>query len=211
MSHADDLQYLEEVCANLKLPSSVIESLSAFSKGMMLCERSGYKSPPARREQLDSIVRLSKQLNKELQSLERCDQLAIHREFELRPIRLVLDPADPIRKIFSVRADLTCENVLLLGDSLLTLSGIAQDVKDAIKGRGDGAPAMARNRAPYVLEIALYVREHMTIGRGGDFQMLCDAVFSAAGVRTSSDASIRYFLKHFMSVFEELSSQDDGG
>jgi|GEM_PF-5620962 hypothetical protein len=202
-----DRENLLRVCREHSLPLEAARRLEEAAGFLKLDEQEPLpKSAARRRTDLRKVTQLAQELNELLQALEFEDRSAIHREFKLRPVRLALEPPDQIRGMFTGAvssfgsgSDLICENVLLLGDALLTLADVAGTVVHGIEGDGTGRPQsldrLAMGGVHRMARIAW--RYRIRVGRGGTFHALCEAVFLAAGINIDPDNAIRRYTKRY--------------
>ena len=208
----NEVENLRRVCGSLGLPATALEHLVSVAQGIKLKEAGAeWKLAPRRRKELGKVADLAKRLNDALQALAHEDQSAIHQGFKGVQIQLELDPPDPIRSAFfdpvgdiDMR-DVACENVLLLGDALLTLEGVARNASAVVNGQETGRSPRNTDLAMYVAEVGWCAyRNRLAIGRGGPFHVLCEAVFAAAGIDTDPDAAIRKFVGDFLPIYLEM-------
>lgn len=213
---------LRSVCAELALSDDALESLLISAQGVrFLEERQQNDSAPRRKKALEGIAQKARELNDALQMLAGEDRLNVHKGFNGLQIRMHLDPPDPLREAFAAgdfvssvdgltRRDVFCENVLLLGDVLLTLEVVAAEACNSVSGRTDGgAPSVLRDRAYHVKNVAYWAYKHgIAIGRSKDFVKLCTAFFKAAGIGGGTDPNpeptIRYFVTNFLPLYLEM-------
>ena len=207
-----EAQNLRSVCAEVGLPATAFEHLVSVVQVVRIKEAGAtFKSAPTRRRELDKVAALAAQLNECIQALAHEEKSAIHKGFKDVQIRLELDPPDPLRTAFFEplpgfdMRDVACENVLLLGDALLTLQGVASAASAEVVGQETGRAPRNTDLALYVAEVGwLAYRHRLTIGRGGPFHVLCEAVFLAAGIHTDPEAAIRKFTKDFLPIYLAL-------
>lgn len=216
---------LRLVCDELELPLEALEWLEPIARGIKYWETMGRdKSVPQRKRELQEVARLSRKLNDALQALEYQDRAAIHQEFKGLQIRMLLDPPDPIREVFCRNtggstvdlADVCCENVLLLGDVLLTLAGVSTQVEADLNGplKG-GRPTDLKARVSHLTEVARFAHKHgIPVDRGHRFVRLSEAVFTAAGIKVSPEPVIRVFVAEMLPIMrpiweKEWASEDD--
>jgi hypothetical protein len=162
-------------------------------------------------------------LNDALQHLDSEDRGAIHKGFDAGQVKILLDPPDPIRAVFTesmilgaspLRAgrpisELMCENVLLLGDALLTLGTVAKQANESVSGsmRG-GAPSELVRRSGYIVSLAELANAHgLEIGRGKGFVLLCEAAFLAAGIEVGPEPAIRKFMADLLPAYRKMWAQ----
>jgi hypothetical protein len=217
---AAELENLRLVCRELGIPAASFEWLEWIPVRIMFSEAMGRdKSVPQRKRKLQHVAQLARQLNDALQGLENLDQSAIHQGFKGLQIRMMLDPPDPIREVFrrddGMGPDLWLENVLLLGDVLLTLASVAKEADAALTGplKG-GRPRDLLTRVSHLTEVARFAHKHgIPVDRGRRFVRLAEAVFSAAGIAVSPESAIRVFvdelLPDLLPIWEEEGAIDD--
>lgn len=219
-----EVENLRLVCAELELPAGALEWLQSIVKGIRMSEAMSHTpSAPKRKKELGQVAKLAQQLNAALQGLGHADQEAIHQGFNGVQIRMELDPPDPVREVFmgafgdtvsgvdgqSMR-DVMCENVLLLGDVLLTLEGVATQARDDVVGPTKGGrPRDLERRIYHLIEVARFAYVHgIPVDRGIRFVRLSEAVFSAAGVSVGPEPAIRKFTSELLPFFLESWSMD---
>lgn len=217
-----EVKNLQQVCIDINLPNDAFDDLQLIA--IDICRREAqesWKSAPARRKDLKCVSDLAKQLNKALQGLDYDDMSAVHMGFKGVQIRMHLDPADPVREAFyyggrdisdkkqlrfveSMR-DTSCENVMLIGDVLLTLESIVGNVCDQVVGQETGRKPRNDVLSSYIENIANCANLYkVNIARGGQFHTLCESVFLAAGISTDPDAAIRKFIKTSLPVCRDI-------
>lgn len=209
----------------LGIPEESFEWLESIPVRIMHREALGRdKSVPQRKRELQHVAKLALQLNEALQGLEHPDRAAIHQGFKGLQIQMRLDPPDPLREAFisgmaaplNDAAGVFCENVLLLGDLLLTLGSVAKEVDAALVGplKG-GRPPDAISRAGHLAEVARFAHMHgIPVDRGHRFVRLSEAVFSAAGIKVSPEPAIRVFVAEMLPFMQRMwerqsTSEDD--
>lgn len=210
-----ELENLRLVCRELGIPEESFEWLESIPVQIMHSEAMGRdKTAPQRKRELQHVAQLAQQLNDALQGLEHADRSAIHQGFKGLQIRMMLEPPDPIRELFCRRGenptydvtDVFCENVLLLGDVLLTLGSVAKDVDAALIGPlNGGRPRDVLARSMHLTEVARFAHKHgIPVDRGWRFVRLSEAVFSAAGIKVSPEPAIRVFVAEMLPIMRRI-------
>lgn len=209
------------VCREVGLSDAAAEELAFTAVRIRFSEAHGEGSSatrlaPSRRKELDHVASLASHLCEALQRLSYEDRSAVHEGFKGLPIRIVLDPPNHLREVFlgiggasplghkntTNMRDVMCENVLLLGDVLLTLEGVTRNASKHVAGQEVGRPKRNSDLAYYVSMIAPVAHKHgVTVGRGGPFHRLCEAIFQAAGIATDPDSAIRKCLSFYPSDY----------
>lgn len=217
-----ELENLRLVCHELGIPEESFEWLESIPVRIMHSEAMGReKTAPQRKRELQHVAQLAQQLNDALQGLEYADRSAIHQGFKGLQIRMMLDPPDPIREVF-IRgglaplhdaAGVACENVLLLGDVLLTLGSVAKEVDAALIGPlNGGRPRDVLARSMHLTEVARFAHKHgIPVDRGRRFVRLSEAVFSAAGIDVSPEPAIRIFVAEMLPVMRRIWEKERAG
>lgn len=213
-----ELESLRLVCRELGIPEESFEWLESIPVRIMHSEAIGRdKTTPQRKRDLQHVSQLAQQLNAALQGLHHLDQAAIHQGFKGLQIRMLLDPPDPIREVFrrddGMGPDLWLENVLLLGDVLLTLGSVAKDVESAVIGSMKGGrPPDVVSRACHLTEVARFAHKHgIPVDRGRRFVRLSEAVFSAAGIDVSPEPAIRVFVAEMLPFMRPMWEKEWAG
>lgn len=217
-----ELENLRLVCRELGIPEESLEWLESIPVSIMHTEAMGRdKTAPQRKRELQHVARLAQQLNDALQGLEYADKAAIHQGFKGLQIRMMLDPPDLLREVFcgiggDSRNDapaVFCENVLLLGDVLLTLGGVAKEVEAALIGpMKGGRPPDVIARACHLTEVARFAHKHgIPVDRGRRFVRLSEAVFSAAGIDVGPEPAIRVFVAEMLPFMRPMWEKERAG
>lgn len=210
-----ELENLRLVCRELGIPEESFEWLESITVRIMHSEAMGReRTVPQRKRELQHVAQLAQQLNDALQELEHADRSAIHQGFEGLQIRMMLDPPDPIREVFirgglvpiNDPAGVLCENVLLLGDVLLTLGSVAKEADAALIGPlNGGRPRDVLARSMHLTEVGRFAHKHgIPVDRGWRFVRLSEAVFSAAGIKVSSESAIRVFVAEMLPTMRHI-------
>ncbi len=204
------------VCIDLGLGTTAYENLLVVAKGIHFQHsEKELKLAPQRQRELGRIAELSGQLNAALQGLSYDDLGAINEALRASGVSINLREPAPLREAFirsgrereesALISKAVCEHVLLVGDLLLTLQSLALQQKGGVTGQKTGRPPMNELLAQYVPNIAeCAYRCGVNLARGGPFHKLCEAVFSAAGIKTDPDAAIRKFTEEALPVYLEL-------
>lgn len=213
-----ELENLRLVCRELGIPEESFEWLESIPVRIMHSEAIGRdKTAPQRKRDLQDVAQLAQQLSAALQGLHHLDQAAIHQGFKGLQIRMLLDPPDPIREVFrrddGMGPDLWLENVLLLGDVLLTLGSVAKEVESAVIGpMKGGRPPDVVSRACHLTEVARFALKHgIPVDRGRRFVRLAEAVFSAAGIEVSPEPAIRVFVAEMLPFMRPMWEKERAG
>ena len=193
---SDNEEALRQCCNELKLPSDLTEwFLSHVVPRLRKVEGFKSKTVPMRRAELEQVASLARQLNSLTQGLDLNDRDRIEREFAVSPLRLTLDPPNPLEAVFK---DMLQPNILRIGDVLLTLAGIADVQRKVLVGGSQGGRPSVLSL--YAWDVALVARMVHPLGiapgRGGDFEVLCEAIFEVADVPAKPDNAIRFFMKY---------------
>lgn len=212
---------LRLVCDELGIPVDSLEWLEYTVVRIMHSETMGRgKSIPQRKRELQNVAQLAQQLNEAIQGLDHQDQSGIHHGFKGLQIRMMLDPPDPVREVARVEGgpgpDIWCENVLLLGDVLLTLASVSKGVDSNLIGPlNGGRPRDVTTRVYHLTEVARFAHKHgIPVDRGRRFVRLSEAVFTAAGIKVSPEPAIRVLVADVLPFMlplweEEWASEDD--
>lgn len=197
-NQSDNEAALRQCCSELKLSTDMVDwILSHVVRDLRELEDHRIKTVPRRKDELEQVAQLALRLNSLVQNLALEDRDRIEQEFASSPLRLALDPPNPLEIVFK---EILQANILRIGDVLLTLAGVADIQRKGLRGgsRG-GRPSVLPLYAWIVGGIARMVRPLGIVpGRGGDFEVLCEAVFEAAGVAAKPDNAIRMFMKEFL-------------
>lgn len=206
MIQAADKAALLRVCWELGLPDDAAEGVFYAAlelHNFELDKESRLKSVVRRSRELDEVASLAHRLNSAVQTLNIADLRRIDDEFKASPLRLHLDPPDPLETVFQ---HVAMSNVLRIGDVLLTLSSIARLMGKAMPdGSKGGRPSTQIVYADSVAKVARVVRLHgIKPGRNDDFVRLCEAVFEAAGVSVDPENAIRLFMRELAPFWTPL-------
>jgi len=207
---------LYQVCCELGMDAIAYANLLAVAKGIcFLHSGKEIKLASQRQRELEQVADLSGQLNAVLQGLCYDDKGTLNEALQASGIAINLREPDPLREAFlrsgrepqesALASNAACEHILLVGDLLLTLQSLAQQQKHGVTGQKTGRPPMNELLSGYITNIAECAhRSGINVARGGSFNKLCEAVFSAAGIQTDPDAAIRKFTVELLPTYLEL-------
>lgn len=182
----DDYSELDAICAQLDLPAE--ERLAVSRAVHDLQNLPSIKSGPARLRELDAIEQQTKALQATLRELDVYNRMDMHLVLdELGFPGPLLDRDGTIRNPHPFQG--TYALLEMLGQAARRVKQNAPPLHQRV-----GRPTSRHLHAVVVanLQFAVCRPGRLAFGRGGDFQRLCDAVFAAAGVPSSSSGAITY-------------------
>ena len=177
------------VCNELGLSNNEFEQIQFQARKLRnfyLNERFKLKSPKERRQSIEKVESLAIALLKAIQDLEEVDRESLcERMLEKSKVQ----PC-PLHH-------LTWERVSQIGFEAGKLALAARnELIEAGKTEPKGGRKETRSHDAYFIDcIADLVKHKFSLGRGGPFERLCEAVFEAAGFHSDVQGTIRYVIQ----------------
>lgn len=205
---------LRELCAELRLDiercDAVFYLATVTIREFETIHKPRIKSAAETVNSLNRIDELANRLAAEIWGLGS-EQIAIGRHLAECGITLEFSP--PGHLDFLSDALPGHKGVLRLCDTLLTVAGAAIDIRDAIPSPKRGGRKSTQSQyASFVGQLAVIVSGcEISTGRGGSFERLCTAVFSAGDVGQNPENAIRFYQKHFRDLGQEIKSASEAG
>ncbi|MFN7042834.1 MAG: hypothetical protein ACK4OH_16970 [Acidovorax temperans] len=183
---------LLKVCRDMRLSEAAIAGVEEAARLLRYFET--YQKPQiptdrALRASLEKIEKLSRELRGAIDQAGRFDKLAMHDFMAQRSLGgfLAWPSSVPLSGV-----------VDYIGLALSHLSSAAAAVQKQNHGAGckGGRRKLLHHYYFHINWVWEAVQdEGLSLGRGGPFERLCDAVFMAAGVPAASEGAVRYFYE----------------
>jgi hypothetical protein len=191
--NTDKRTALVAVCREMGLSNSAIQSVEESARLLREFELYEKPSTPTKKALRDSVKRiatLSSELRCAIGKTATLDKVEMHQYMDKNCLREGLPwPSHvPIRGI-----------VEYLGIALERLEEAALEVqkKHLMQGVTSGRRSFMHRYYDHLEMVWESVKdEGFSVGRGGKFERLCEAVFQAAGVPSSAEGAVRFFVEY---------------
>ena len=204
MSH-DTAAALRQICKEFSLSSQVTAQLESCVQSIRDYEEGDKLQAKTLSVQRSSLSRVKADAERLIKSLDALwvpnvtgldDAIAEYIERLDDGLQAVLPPALPLDPVVNDLRQVTVNQIKL--QLALLAQGAAVAVDDA---RPESVQAA---RALLVGEIAVSLRDTaIRPSRGGDFELVCDAVFEAAGVDVAAEGAVRAFVEDVLPSFRQ--------
>jgi len=183
---ADKRAALLLVCRALGLSNAECEVIEAETRQFHYaesCSKDGIKTPSQRRKALAEVQSLAQALSTAIQGLHPFDRTKL---WGWMPPEHRTAQGSDYHRVEWIGFELE-----MLANAAIELRRNRTDETGAKGGRMEKRIHYAE-QLDGIIEI---VKDKMTIGRGGPFERLCNAVFLAAGVPSNAEGTIRYLMQ----------------